>query len=85
VWTTWVTWLGDLVNKDPATHKGDLNSWTSAMDMMNALSLLGFKTGLMVFQLVNSLVFLGLAKMLSPVEVADWIFDHGKLGAYRGL
>jgi len=85
VQTTWVTWLGDLVNKDPATHKGDLNSWSSAMDMMNSLSLLGFKTGLTVFQLVNSLVFLGLAKMPSPVEVADWIFDHGKLGAYRGL
>ena len=83
--TTWVAWLGDLVNKDPATHQGDRKSWTSAMDMMTALNLLGFKTGLTVFQLVNSLVFLGLAKMPASVEVADWIYDHGTLGAYRGL
>jgi len=75
VQTTWVAWLGDLVNKDPATHKGDLNSWTSTMDMMTALSLLGFKTGLTVFQLVNSLVFLGLAKMPAPVEVAESRLD----------
>ena len=85
VQTTWVAWLGDLVNKDPATHQGDRKSWTSAMDMMTALNLLGFKTGLTVFQLVNSLVFLGLAKMPASVEVADWIYDHGTLGAYRGL
>ena len=62
VQTAWVTWLGDLVNKDPAAYQGKLNSWTSAMDMMAALSLLGFKTGLTVFQLVKQSCISGVGK-----------------------
>ena len=82
---SWMKWLGDLAGHDPAKYTGNLRSWKDGREFMAKLELKGFISGLTVFQLLNNLVFLGLASMPTVNDIADWIYENPTLGAYRGL
>lgn len=81
----WTESLGDMLEQDPGTYTGERRSWSYYYRTIRELKIQGFQQGLTVFQLVNSLVFAGIAKMPHWSEIADFISENRSKGAFRGL
>ena len=81
----WWRWLGDLAGQDPTAYTGTRKSWKEGLEFILKLKISGFLQGLTLLQTVNNLVFSGILSMPELNDVADWIYDNPKLGAYRGL
>jgi len=81
----WKRALGDMLHQDPSTYSGSQQTWGYYHRMVKGLNIPGFQQGLTVFQLVNYLVFLGIAKMPEWTEVADFVAENRNKGAFRGL
>jgi hypothetical protein len=81
----WVAFLGDILDKDPATHEGPRQPWRDVQRVLENLNITGFGSGLTPFQLANHLVTLKIVNPPTVVDVADWIYKHPKLGAFPAL
>ena len=84
VQNAWVTFLGDMLDKDPATI-GPHKAWRDVGSLLENLNITGFGSGLTPFQLANHLVALNIVHPPTVFDMADWIYKHPKLGAFRGL
>jgi hypothetical protein len=82
---TWVAFLGDMLNNNPATHTGLRRAWHDVSSLLENLDITGFGSGLTPFQLANHLVALKIVNPPTVVDIADWIYKNPKLGAFRGL
>lgn len=80
----WTSFLGDMAGQDFRKWRGVRRSWKEAVEMVHGLHISGI-AGLTALQLVNSLALLGVVGMPDPVDMADWIWERSKLGAFRGL
>lgn len=86
VQNSWVTILGEMYNKDPATYTGEKPSWLTLINYINGLGISGFGSGLTPFQLVNYLAIFGLTSLPAVSEMTAWIMsNNSELGAFRGL
>jgi hypothetical protein len=74
-----------MLDKDPTTHSEPLRAWRDVRGLLDNLNITGFGSGLTPFQLANHLVALKVVNPPSVVDIADWIYAHPKLGAFRGL
>ena len=81
----WVTFLGDMLNNDPATHTGLRRAWREVSNLLENLDILGFGSGLTPFQLANHLVALKIVDPPTVLDIADWIYKNPKLRAFHGL
>jgi hypothetical protein len=81
----WVTFLGDMLDNNPATHTGLRRAWRDVSSLLENLDIVGFGSGLTPFQLANHLVALKIVNPPTVVDIADWIYKNPKLGAFRGL
>ena len=81
----WCEWLGPMQGQDPNSYTGSRKTWRDYLSNITRLSIPGFKQGLTVFQLVNYLVFLGIARMPTCSDLADFIHSNRRLGAFHGL
>ena len=84
VQNTWVTFIGHMLDKDPATI-GPHKAWSDVHSLLENLNITGFGSGLTPFQLANHLVALNIVHPPTVFNMADWIYKHPKLGAFRGL
>jgi hypothetical protein len=82
---TWIQLLGEMEGKDPITYEGTRRGWLDYLQAIQALKIPGFQDGLTAFQLVNSLVFLGIASMPSCKDMSYFIHKNHKKGSFRGL
>ena len=56
VQNTWVTFLDDMLDKDPTTYTGPRQAWRDFQSLLDNLNISGFGSGLTPFQLANHLV-----------------------------
>ena len=84
VQNAWVAFLGDMLDKDPATT-GPRKAWPDVSSLLENLNVTGFGSGLTPFQLANHLAALNIVHPPTVFDMADWIHKHPKLGAFRGL
>ena len=85
VQNAWVTFLGNMLDKDPTTSIDPRQAWRNVQSLLENLNITGFGSGLTPFQLANHLVSLKIVDSPSVVDIADWIYSNPKLGAFRGL
>jgi hypothetical protein len=85
VQNAWVVFLGDMLDNNPTTYTGPRQSWRDVQSLLNKLNITGFGSGLTPFQLANHLVALKIVDPPTVTDIADWIYKHPKLGAFRGL
>jgi hypothetical protein len=85
VQNAWVAFLGDMLDDDPTTYVGPRQPWRDVQSMLKNLKITGFGSGLTPFQLANHLVTLKIIDPPTVLDIADWIFNNPKLGAFRGL
>jgi hypothetical protein len=86
----WKIFLGERYESaDLASHLDPLPTFTKALDLLNKLckklKLHGFNDGLTNLQFANNLASLGLCQQPTVDEIAKWIFEHQKKGAFKGL
>lgn len=81
----WRAFLGDLFNKNPNTYTGKHPTWSEGIDFIDALKIPGFRKSLTAMQLANALVFAHILHTPSLDEMSLWIWNHPRLGAYKGL
>lgn len=81
----WINLLGEMHGQDPETYNGPRRAWHDILALLKKHKIIGFGSGLTPFQLANRLVALKIVDSPTVTEMADWIFKHRKLGAYRGL
>lgn len=84
VYNCWIHFLGDMANQEFDGWGGPKNSWKATIDMVQGLNISGM-AGLTALQMVNSMALLGLVTMPTGRELADWIWERPKLGAFKGL
>jgi hypothetical protein len=82
---SWVEFLGDILDKDPSEYTGHRQAWCSVQNLLENLNISAFGSGLTPFQLANNLVALEIVAPPTAIDIADWIYRHPKLGAFRGL
>ncbi|RDB25058.1 hypothetical protein Hypma_007527 [Hypsizygus marmoreus] len=81
----WIAHLGDMLNADPSTYMGKRQSWSSTIHMLIDLKIPGFMSGLTVMQTANALAISGIIEPPELTELADWIWQNHRLGAFAGL
>lgn len=81
----WATYLGDMLDQDPAVYGGPKKRWNDTITWLRSLQISGFIDGLTALQLVNNLVLAGICMQPSLDEMAEWISNHSQLGAFSGL
>ena len=85
VQNAWVTFLDDMLDKDPTTHMGPHQAWQDVQSLLDNLNISGFGSSLTPFQLTNHLVTLKIVNPPTAVDISDWIYKHPKLGAFCTL
>ncbi|KAG6915390.1 hypothetical protein DXG01_011736 [Tephrocybe rancida] len=83
--TQWNDYLGPMKGVDPTTFIGTKKDWKETMKFISGLGIMGLQTGLTLFQTVNNLVLSGICCQPTLDELAEWIWAHCDLGAFRGL
>lgn len=83
--TAWCDFLGDLLDQDPDIYQGRRHTWLEAIDLIDRLNISGFRRSLTAMQLVNAMVFAHLVNPPSLEEMAHWIWNNQRLGAFPGL
>ncbi|EIM83907.1 uncharacterized protein STEHIDRAFT_45107, partial [Stereum hirsutum FP-91666 SS1] len=67
-------------------YHGRRPTWLAALTLLTKkLQIDGFRSGLTALQTANNLVFLGICEPPSADTVAQWIWEHPGLGAFKGL
>lgn len=81
----WTQFLGDLAGMDPNTYSGPRHSWTHTLNFVQRLGVPPFGSGLSPFQVANHLATYKVCLPPTCDEMALWIHQHPKLGAWKGL
>ncbi|KAF8812605.1 hypothetical protein BYT27DRAFT_7022110, partial [Phlegmacium glaucopus] len=81
----WINLLGEMYGQDPETYNGPRRAWHEILTFLKKHKIVGFGSGLTPFQLANNLVAFKIIDSPTVTEMADWISQNWKLGAYRGL
>ncbi|KAF5346356.1 hypothetical protein D9757_014806 [Collybiopsis confluens] len=81
----WVQFLGEMLDKNPATYTGYRSSWLDCIKLLKNLHISGFQQSLTAMQLANSLAIADIVRQPTLDEMAYWIWTHDGFGAFRGL
>lgn len=85
VQNAWEAFLGDMLDDDPTTYASPHQPWRDVQSMLKNLNITSFGSGLTPFQLANHLSALKIINPPTVLDIADWIYNNPKLGAFCGL